>query len=116
MMNRRHFRNLVSSLTVLLLVAGSALATTFTVPYSGKMGASRIDAGRYNITWEQHSPDVTVTVAKGKEVVATAKGRLESRSAKFQRNMVVYTTQADGSQTITELRIGGTNTAIVFSE
>ena len=116
MMYRRHLGSLVSSVAVLLLVAGSALASTFNVPYAGKMGEARIEAGRYKITWEQHSPGVTVTVAKGKEVVATAKGRLESRKTKFQRNMVVYNTNADGSQTITEIRIGGTNSAIVFSE
>jgi hypothetical protein len=41
---------------------------------------------------------------------------METRPAKFQRNMVVYNTKADGTQTITELRIGGTSTAIVLSE
>jgi hypothetical protein len=116
MMYRRQLRNLVSSLAVLLLAGGSALAATFNVPFSGKMGEAQIAAGRYYITWEQHSPDVTVTVAKGKEVVATVKARIETRDAKFQRNMVVYDTNADGTRTITELRIGGTHTAIVFSE
>ncbi len=116
MMNRRHVRILVSTVAIFMLVAGSAMASTFSVPYSGKMGGARVEAGKYNITWEQQSPEVTVTVAKGKEVVATAKGRMESRQTKYERNMVVYSTHSDGSQSITELRIGGTSSAIVFSE
>jgi len=116
MMNRRHLRVALSGAAVFMLAAGTALASTFNVPYSGKMAGAKIEAGRYNITWQANSPDVTVTVSKGKEVVATAKGRMESRSTKYQRNMVVYSTNSDGSQTITELRIGGTNSAIVFSE
>ena len=116
MTNRRCFRYLVSGVAVLVLMAGSALASTFKVPYPGTMGGTRIEAGRYKITWQEHSPDVTVSVTQGKKTVATVKGRLESRNMKFQRNMVVYNTNADGSQTISELRFGGTNTAIVFSE
>jgi hypothetical protein len=103
-------------MAVLVLMAGSALAATFHVPYAGKIGEARIEAGRYNVTWQENSPEVTVTVAKGKEVVTTVKARMETRPAKFQRNMVVYNTKADGTQTITELRIGGTSTAIVLSE
>jgi len=111
---RTYLRGLISSAAVLLLVSASALASTFSVPYSGKMGGARIEAGHYNITWEHHSPGVTVTVAKGKNVVATVQGKIEERGTRFERNMVVYTTNADGSQTINELRIGGTNQAIVF--
>jgi hypothetical protein len=97
-----------------LIVSAGALASTYNVPYSGKMGGARIEAGRYNITWEHHSPGVMVTVSKGKNVVATVQGKLEERSSRFERNMVVYSTNADGSQTINEIRVGGTNQAIVF--
>ena len=107
---------LLSSLAAMLFLAGSTLATTFNVPYAGKMGTTLLEAGRYKITWEENSPELTVTVAKGKTVVATVKGRLESRSTKYPRNMVVYNTNPDGSQTIMELRIGGTSTAIVFTK
>ncbi len=116
MIFRRHLQSLTVSVAVLLLVASSALASTFNVPYSATMGGAQIEAGNYRITWEEGSLGVTVTVAQGKNVVATAKGRLESRSTKYQRNMVVYSTNSDGSQSISELRVGGTNTAIVFSE
>ena len=95
-----------------VLSASHRLMTSF----DQVLDLTMVEAGRYDITWEQHSPDVTVTFAKGKEVIVTAKGRMESRSTKYQRNMIVYTTQPDGSQTINELRIGGTSSAIVFNE
>ncbi len=116
MMKRKHLRVLVSTVAIFMLTAGDALATSFNIPYAGKLGGARVEAGRYKITWQEHSPDLTVTVTKGKEVVTTAKGRMETRDTKYQRNMVVYTTQPDGSQTITELLIGGTKSAIVFGE
>jgi len=111
---------LITVVAVLMLAAGSALASSFSFPYSGKMGDTKLGAGHYEVTWEHHSPDVSVTVShskgKNKGVIATAQGRMENRDTKYERNMVVYTSQADGSQVVSELRIGGTSTAIVFDK
>jgi hypothetical protein len=57
-----------------------------------------------------------VTLAKGNNVVATAQGKIEERSAKYARNMVVFITKPDGSRAINEFRLAGTNKAIVFSQ
>ncbi len=112
---RRHLGTLISSMAVVLLASATAMATTISVPYSGTLAGKHIEAGQYKITWEHHSPTATVTLAEGKKIVATVEGKLEERTTKFQRNMVVYSTQPDGSQVISEIRIGGTNTAIVFA-
>ena len=116
MMNHSHLRILVSTAAFLIFVSGHALAKSMNVPNAGTLGGTRVEAGVYNITWVHHSPEVTVTVAKGKTVVATVKGRMESRNMKYQRNMIVYTAQPDGTQNIDEIRIGGTNSAIVFTK
>jgi len=113
---RRYLQGLVSGVAMLLLASASALASTFNLPFPGTIGGTKLDAGRYEMKWQEHSPSVSVSVAKGKNVVATVQGRIEERSSKFQRNMVVYSTKPDGSQVITELRVGGTNRAIVFEE
>ena len=119
-MNRKMLQMLVTTVAVLMLAAGSALASSFSFPYKGNLGDSKLNAGHYEITWQQHSPEVTVTVTQGKgkksSVVATVQGRLENRDTKYDRNMVVYTTQPDGSQFVSELRIGGTSSAIVFDK
>jgi len=116
MLNRKMLRMLVTGVAVLMLAAGSALASSFNFPYPAKMGDALLESGLYNVSWEQHSPAVIVTVAKGKKVVTTAAGRMESRPGKFAHNMVVYTKHPDGSQSISELRIKGTNSAIVFDK
>jgi major membrane immunogen (membrane-anchored lipoprotein) len=121
MKHHRHLKVVVLGAAVLLLAVVNASAKgakTFNVPYAGLLGSARIEAGHYQITWEEHSPGATVTVAaeNGKIVVATAQGKLVERSTKYQRNMVVYTAGPDGTQVISELRIGGSNKAIVFEE
>jgi hypothetical protein len=115
MVNRRNLRGLISGVAAMLFVSATAMANTISLPYAGTLGGKQVAAGHYKITWEHHSPTATVTLADGRKLVATAEGKVEERSTKFARNMVVYTTQSDGSQVITEIRLGGTNTAIVFT-
>ena len=86
------------------------------MPYGAVLNGTHLAAGQYNITWQEHSPSLTVTVAKGRNVIATVQGRMEERTSKFQRNMVVYGAGPDGSQIISEVRVGGTRRAIVFSD
>jgi hypothetical protein len=121
MKHHRHLKIVVLGAAVLLLAVVNASAKgakTFNVPSAGILGSARIEAGHYRITWEENSPNLTVTVAteNGKNVVATAQGKLVERSTKYRRNMVVYTARPDGTQVISELRIGGSNKAIVFEE
>ena len=116
MLNRKMLRMLVTGVAILMFAAGSALASSFNFPYPAKMGGALLEKGSYDVTWEHRSPEVTVTVAKGKNVVTTAAGRMETRPGKFAYNMVVYNTNPDGSQSISELRIKGTNSAIVFDK
>ena len=115
MVNRRNLRGLISGMAAILLVSATAMANTISLPYAGTLGGKQVAAGHYKITWEHHSPTATVTLADGKRIVATVEGKIEERSNKFARNVVVYTTQSDGSQVISEIRLAGTNTAIVFT-
>jgi len=101
---------------VFMLAAGSAFASSFNFPFPAKVGNVEVKAGRYNVTWQPHSPDVTVNVNKGKSVVATLQGRMETRPMRYARNSVIFTVQEDGSKRLSELRIGGSNTAIVFDK
>jgi len=116
MLENKGLRILVTVVAVVMLAAGSALAASFKLPLSGKIGDAQLEPGRYKITWQQHSPDATVTVAKGKSVVATTEARIEKRANRFDRNSVLYRIHTDGSRSVSEIHLGGTNTAIVFTE
>ncbi len=115
MVNRRNLRGLISGVAAMLFVSATTMANRINLPYAGTLGGKQVAAGNYKITWEHHSPTATVTLADGRKLVATAEGKIEERSTKFARKMVVYTTQSDGSQAITEIRLGGTTMAIVFA-
>ncbi|MBZ5516906.1 MAG: hypothetical protein LAN62_19070 [Acidobacteriia bacterium] len=105
----------------LLLTALGALAKgskTINLPYAGTLAGTRVEAGHYQIAWVEHSPEATVTLTRedGKGVVATVQGKIEERSSKYERNMVIYDSKPDGTQVISEVRLGGSNKAIVFGE
>lgn len=119
MTHHKLLRGLISGLALVLLASSSALAKgsrTINVPYAASLSGTQIEAGQYQLSWEERSPQATVTMAKGKNVMATVQGKIEQRSAKYERNMVVFATRADGSYIISEFRLAGTNKAIVFSE
>jgi hypothetical protein len=119
MTHRKLLQGLISGLAVLLLVSASAFAKgsrTINVSDPASLGGVRLEAGQYELNFQQHSPEATVTLAKGRTVVVTTKAKIEERNTKYQRNTVVFETKSDGSQTIGEIRLGGTNQAIVFSE
>jgi hypothetical protein len=119
MTHHKLLRSLISSVALVLLVSAGALANgsrTIRLVYPVSLSGTEIEAGQYELRWEERSPVATVTLAKGKNVVATAQGKVELRSTKYERTMVVFTTNADGSRAVNEFRLGGTNKAIVFSE
>jgi hypothetical protein len=75
-----------------------------------------LQAGAYTIRWESHSPTATVTVSKNRNVLATAEGQLVERGKKFDRNAILFDTNADGTRIVREIRLAGTRQVIVFSE
>jgi len=110
-------RSLFVAMALLVLASVSAFAensTSVALSSSVSLNGTLIKAGRYSLTWEQHSPDATVTFSDGKKAVATARGRIVDRGIKYRRNMVVDNRNPDGSRVIVEIRLGGTTQAIVF--
>ena len=75
-----------------------------------------LQAGEYAISWESHSATATVTVSKKKNVLATAEGKIVERGKKYARNAIVFDTNADGTNSIREIRLAGSSQAIVFFE
>jgi hypothetical protein len=119
MTHQNLLRGLISGVVLAIVLSASALAKgsrTINLLYAASLSATPIEAGEYQLSWEEGSPEATVTLTKGKNVVATAQGKIEERRVKYERSMVVVTTKPDGSRTISEFRLEGTNKAIVFSE
>ncbi len=120
-MTRKHLlSSAILTVAVILTAIVPAYATKkscrVNMPYAGTLSGAQLEAGRYKIIWQHHSPSLTVTVAQGKNVVASVQARMEERSTKFHTHMVLYTERPDGSRFISEIRVGGTRQVIVFSE
>jgi hypothetical protein len=119
MTHQKLLRGLISGLALAVLVSASAFAKgsrTINLRYAVSLSGTQIKPGEYQLSWQEPGPQTTVTLAKGKNVVATAQGKLEERGVRYERNMVVLGIKPDGSHTLSEFRLAGTNKAIVFSE
>jgi hypothetical protein len=108
-----------SILALALVMAGSASTFadgTQTVKLMSNMTlkGTPLAAGSYNVTWVNHAPEATVTVAKNKNVVTTAQGRLVDAGKKFTHSAVLYDEGSDGTRIIREIRLAGLTQAIVF--
>ncbi len=120
-MNRSGFAMLLFVGVAFAAMKVSALAKdsrTLNVPYAASLNGTPIAPGSYKLSWEAHSPDVTVTFAtgKGNNVIATAQGKIVDRGVRYQNNSVVYETKSDGSRAILEIRLAGMTQALVFAE
>ena len=80
------------------------------------LNGTPIPAGDYQVTWQTHSPEATVTIANGKRLVIAANGRWEERNIAYESSAVVYDMKSDGSRAIVEIRFAGLRGALVFGE
>lgn len=106
-------------LALSLVTAGLAFtkdSRNVKLEYAASIHGTQLARGEYQVNWETHSPEATVTFKQKKTVVATAAGKLEQRPNKFENNSVLYSTNSDGSRSIVEIRLGGTNQVLIFGE
>lgn len=98
---------LLTFATVALSVA-SAASYRFTVYQPSVVGGTELKPGDYKIQLK----DNKAVIKAGKEIIE-APVRVESSGQKFNGTAVRYTA-ADGKMKVNEIRIGGTNTKLVF--
>jgi hypothetical protein len=85
------------------------------VAYSAVLSGKEIPAGEYRVSWKAHSPEATIAFARGGEVMLTVEGRWTDRQVRYERNMIVYNLNPDGSRTILEIRFAGLRSVLVFA-
>lgn len=91
------------------LAFASASTYTVTLFQPSVVAGKELKPGDYKITIENEK----AVIAKGKEKVE-APVKLENNDSKFNTTSVRYT-NADGKMKVTEIRLGGTNTRVVFN-
>jgi hypothetical protein len=81
---------------------------------AAKINGNLLTPGQYNISWETHSPEATVTITHKKNVVATTNGTVVVRPKAYDYDSIVYFPEPDGSLTIIEVRFAGSKNVLTF--
>lgn len=84
--------------------------------FDATIAGSQLRSGVYNVQYQTHSPEATVSFLRGNKVVATAEGKVVDRGSKYSTNEVVFAGADGGARTIQEIRFGGSSQVIVFNE
>ena len=98
------------------LSATAANSRTMSFRTAVKLNGTDMTPGYYVVDWVSHSPEATVTFKRNGQVVTTAAGKWVERDSKAPADAVVYSNNADGSHTLTELRFGGMKQVLVFGQ
>ena len=102
-------KRLLLGLTTLALVTASAASHRITLFQPSVINGTELKPGDYKL---EHS-DGKVVISKGKQSVE-APVKVESGDAKFSATSVRYA-NGGGKYLVQEIRLGGTNTKLVFA-
>jgi hypothetical protein len=84
--------------------------------FDATIAGSHLTSGSYNVQWQTHSPEATVSFSRGSKVVATAEGKVMDKGRTYLYNEVIYDETADGARVIRELRFKGSSEVIEFNQ
>lgn len=84
--------------------------------FDATVAGAHLAMGNYNVQWQRHSPEATVSFLQGSKVVATAEAKVVDRGTKYENDEVVFDEAADGTRMIRELHFAGSREAIEFKE
>ena len=95
------------------LFAASSGSLNLTQPV--QLNGTEIKPGDYKVKWEGTGSDVSVSILKGKDVVAKAPAHIKDLGNKFNSNAAVLQ-KRDGAASLTGIRFAGKTFAIEFSD
>ncbi|MDD5543281.1 MAG: hypothetical protein PHX83_08905 [Acidobacteriia bacterium] len=118
-MKNQYLKLLVLGILALVMASVPAFAKnsiSIALSQATVVNGTSVAAGDYTVKWEQHSPEATVTLVRGNDVVASSPAKVVERDTKYAATAVVTDTHADGTKTLLKIEIGGTRQALVFGE
>ncbi len=83
--------------------------------FNATVSGSQLASGKYNVKWQSHSPEATVSFMRGNKVVATVEGKVVDRGTRFANDSVLYDESANGGRIIREIRFKGSSEVIEFN-
>jgi hypothetical protein len=107
---------------VLLATVGSNLSARPTdsrplyFPLPIVVNGAEVPAGIYQLTWETHNSTAIVSLSKGGAFFAGGKGTWVKHGSKYTENAVLLRVNSNGSRSLMEIRLAGSNKTIVFAD
>jgi hypothetical protein len=83
--------------------------------YDVTVAGSHLASGSYDVQWQTHSPEATVSFMHGRKIVATVEGKVVDHGATYPSDEVVYGVASNGAREIQEIRFKGSSEVIVFN-
>ncbi len=115
-------RRILQSMTVVLALAAAVGAqakskelTSMVLHSNAMVAGTHLTTGSYNVHWQTHSPEATVTFLKGGKVTGTAEGKLVDRGYKYPSDEVMYDESPDSTRNIREIRFKGSSEVLEFN-
>jgi hypothetical protein len=111
----------VTVLVALLLATGAFAASdthkgTLQVFDPVQVNGKQLAAGQYDVKWEGDGPNVQVSIARGKKVLATVPAHVVDLQEKAPTDTSVVNKNDDGSRSLTQIRFGGKKYALSIGE
>lgn len=119
-MGLRRYLGIFIVSVVLVLAHGipglAKAARNVDIEHAVVVNGANLPAGQYAVRWEAQNPQASVEFVRNKKVVASAPCKFEDRGKKYDSSTVIYATNPNGSNTISEIRFAGSSEVLVFSE
>ena len=106
----------VLSLALLLSTSLFAASGSLRVTQPVQLNGTQLKPGDYKVTWEGTGPEVTVSVMKGKDVVATAPAHVKELDKSGAADASVLQKNTDGSTNLSGIRFSGKKIALEFAQ
>ena len=113
----KSLKGVLLGLALLLAVNGFASSKGSVSLYDRVVvGSQTLQPGDYSVKWDGNGPNIQLNIMKGNKVVATAPARLVDVNQPFSDGAAVTTPNADGSRSLTEIRLAGKKLAIELGQ
>ena len=88
-------------------IAGETNKTNITVADKVIVEGKTIEPGKYQVEWTGNGPNVQVTVARGKQQVASFPAKLTEQASSNATSAYSTSAAADGTKSLTAIYVGG---------
>ena len=114
----RHFKTFASLLVVALVSAAFAAEASHPVTLNRAVAVNgtAVKSGDYKVKWSGTGDNVDLSILRGKQVLATSPAHVVALDAAPCQDTLYFRQNADGSQSLSEIRFGGKKFAIVLGQ